>query len=117
MAHLSGYNILIIDFPGAFELREKLVRADACVHVVTDVGAMILARTKKIDAAFIGFDPAGGADRLGERLICVGVGQLIRTAEDSMAAPARTVAASTSWLSLLGPIPARRMQPAGAYLH
>jgi hypothetical protein len=117
MAHLSGYNILIIDFPGAFDLRERLVRAGACVHVVTDVGAMVLARSKTIDAAFIGIDAAGGADRLGERLSRVGVGQIIRTAEDPVAAPARYPAASTSWLSLLGPSPVRRMQPAGAYLH
>jgi hypothetical protein len=114
MAHLSGYNILIVDFPGACDLREKLVRAGACVHVVTDVGAMILARTKKVDAAFISFDSPACADRLGDRLIHLGVGQIIRTAE---APSARMAAAPTSWLPLLGPTPARRMQPTGAYLH
>jgi hypothetical protein len=107
MAHLSGYHILIIDFPGACNLREKLVRAGACVHVATERGAMILARTKLIDAAFIAFDPAITPVGLGERLIQLGVRQIISTAPEPVSGTRRQAAASASWRSLLGSSQAR----------
>ena len=52
------YTVLIIDFPGACTLRERLLPTGASVHVVSSAAALIWARVKKIDAAFISFDDA-----------------------------------------------------------
>jgi hypothetical protein len=82
MPYLSGFTIIIIDFPEAFQLRERLSRAGATVHVVSPGGALILARHKRIDAAFIGFDLASGTHPLREALRSLGVRQIIVTAGD-----------------------------------
>ncbi len=82
MPSLSGFTIIIIDFPEAFQLRASLMRAGATVHVVGPGGALILARHKRIDAAFIGFDLASATHPLREALRKLGVGQVIVTAGD-----------------------------------
>ena len=111
MIGLSYYNVLIIDFPGACCLRERLVAAGASVHVASPAAGLIWAQAKKIDAAFVSFESA--STRLCEQLAALGVSQIIVTAEDTTG----VAAAPTSWRSLLGPHPARRMEPAGNYLH
>lgn len=82
MACLSGFTIIIVDFPEAFQLRASLMSAGATVHVVSPRGALILARHKRIDAAFIGFDLAARTHPLREALRSLGVGQVIVTAGD-----------------------------------
>jgi hypothetical protein len=85
MTLLSGFNIVIIDFPEACELRASLMRAGATVHVVSRGGALILARNRRIDAAFVGFGVDAVSRRLCEELTCMGVGQIILTAGDTTA--------------------------------
>ena len=82
MATLSGFKILIIDFPEACLLRTKLMDAGAAVHVVNPQGALILAQHRRIDAAFVGFSMAAESRRLCEQLSHLGVGQIIVTPGD-----------------------------------
>jgi hypothetical protein len=83
MATLSGFKILIIDFPEACLLRTRLVEAGAAVHVVNPQGALILAQHRRIDAAFVGFSMAAETRRLCEQLSHLGVGQIIVTPGDT----------------------------------
>jgi hypothetical protein len=82
MATLSGFKILIIDFPEACLLRTKLMAAGAAVYVVNPRGALILAQHRHIDAAFVGFSMAAETRRLCEQLSHLGVGQIIVTPGD-----------------------------------
>jgi hypothetical protein len=83
MATLSGFKILIIDFPEACLLRTKLMEAGAAVYVVNPQGALILAQHRRIDAAFVGFSLAAEARHLCEQLTHLGVGQIIVTPGDA----------------------------------
>ena len=80
MPPLSGFTILVIDFPEAHLLRASLIGAGARVHVVTPRGALILAGHRRIDAAFVGFGVDAETRRLCEELTDLGVGQIIVTA-------------------------------------
>jgi hypothetical protein len=82
MTSLLGVNILIIDFPGAYQLRASLMRAGAHVHVVTAGGARILARTKHIDAAFV--DLGADAATLSGELAELGIGRIILAGGDGI---------------------------------
>jgi hypothetical protein len=82
MANLSGFKIIIVDFADAYQLRASLMSAGATVHVLSPAGALVLARHKRIDAAFIGFDLAARTHPLREALSSLGVGQIIVTAGD-----------------------------------
>ena len=44
MTQLSSFNILIIDYPGACDLRARLIRSGATVHVVSAAASIVLAR-------------------------------------------------------------------------
>ena len=80
---LSGFNIVIIDFADAYELGKRLSRAGATVHIVGRGGALVLARNKRIDAAFITFGVDADTRRFCERLIEFGIGKIIFTAGDA----------------------------------
>ncbi len=79
MACLSGFNILIIDYPEAYQLRTSLILSGAVVHVVSPRGALMLARQRRIDAAFVGFGVDAETRALCEQLTELGVGQIIVT--------------------------------------
>jgi hypothetical protein len=100
MAYLSGFNILIIDFPEACELRASLLRARATVHVVSPSGALILAGRRRIDAAFVGFGVDAATRRLCEELTDLGVGQIIVTAGDVGMGPVNSAKIYTHVTSL-----------------
>ena len=81
MADLSGFNIIVVDYADAFQLRASLMSAGATVHVVSPGGALILARHRRIDAVFVGV--AMWRERhLCEQLTALGVGQIIVTADE-----------------------------------
>jgi hypothetical protein len=82
MTSLSGFNILIIDFPEAHQLRASLMATGATVHVLSPGGALILAGNRHIDAAFVCFGVGPETRRLCERLNALGVGQIILTPGD-----------------------------------
>ena len=111
MTGLSHHTVLIIDFSGAGKLRERLLPTGASVHVVSAAAARIWARVKRIDAAFIRFEDA--STELCEQLTALGVRPIIVTAEDATG----VASTSTSWRSVLGSQPARRMEPSGSYPH
>ena len=81
MTNLSGINIIIVDFGDAYQLRASLMSAGATVHVVSRGGALVLARHKRIDAAFVDFD-AWRDPHLCEQLSALGVRQIIVTADE-----------------------------------
>ena len=85
MTHLFGISVLIINCADACELRASLLRAGAAVHVVTRDGALILARSRHIDAAFVGFGVDGDTHRFCEKLTSMHVRQIIVTPGDSTA--------------------------------
>ena len=58
------------------------MRVGATVHVVSRGGAAILARNRRIDAAFVGFGVDGDTRRLCEELTGLGVRQIIVTSGD-----------------------------------
>lgn len=105
------YTVLIIDFPGACTLRERLLPTGASVHVVSSAAALIWARVKKIDAAFISFDDA--STKLCEQLAGLGVRPIIVSADETTGASL----ASSSGRTLLGARPARQMEASRSYLH
>ena len=79
MTDLSGFNVLIVDaaYSEACDLRTTLLLAGANVHVVGKTAALILARQKRIDAAFIPFSLDEEKCRLREQLTELGVGRII----------------------------------------
>ncbi len=104
MLDLSHSTILIVDFPGACKLRERLLSTGASLHVVKPASALVWARCKKIHAAFISLKDASMP--LCEQLDALSVQPIIVTTDD-----ARGVAsASTSWRSILASGPARDME-------
>lgn len=82
MTDLTGSKILIIDFPEACHLRARLMSAGAIVHVVTPAGALHLARTTRIDVAFVGFSLDSATRHLCEQLTTLGVSQIILGSND-----------------------------------
>ena len=98
MLDLSRSTLLIVDFPGAYKLRERLLSTGASLHVVKPAGALIWARCKKIHAAFISFEDA--STRFCEQLAALDVRPIIVTATG-------VASASTSWRSILASKPAR----------
>jgi hypothetical protein len=76
---LSGLHIVIIDFADAYELGKSLTRAGATVHIVSRGGALMLARNKRIDAAFVNFGVGEDTRLLCEQLTALGVRQIITT--------------------------------------
>ena len=107
MLDLSRTTILIVDFPGACKLRERLLSTGASVHVVKPAGALIWARCKKIHATFISFEDA--STQLCEQLAALSVRPIIVTADDTRG----VASASTSWRSILASKPARDMAAFG----
>ena len=83
MTQLSSFNILIIDYPGACDLRAKLVRSGATVHVVSAAASIVLARQKRIDAAFVGFSVDADTVRLCEHLKDLGVSHIVVAPADA----------------------------------
>jgi hypothetical protein len=81
MRCLSDFNIIIVDFADAYQLRASLMSAGATVHVVSPGGALVLARHKRIEAAFVGI-AEWRARRLCEQLSALGVRQIIVTADE-----------------------------------
>ena len=77
MTQLSNFNILIIDYPGACDLRARLVRSGATVHVLSAAASIVLARQKRIDAAFVGFGLDSDTVQLCEHLRDLGVSQIV----------------------------------------
>jgi len=77
MTQLSSFNILIVDYPGASDLRARLIRSGATVHVVSAAASIVLARQKRIDAAFIGFSVDADTVRLCQRLEDLGVSHIV----------------------------------------
>jgi hypothetical protein len=79
MTNLSGFNVLIVDaaYSEACDLRTTLLLAGAEVHVVGKTAALILARQKRIDAAFIPFSLDEEKCRLRQQLTELGVGRII----------------------------------------
>jgi len=75
---LSGFSVLIIDFVDAYE-RKALTRAGATVHIVSRGGALVLARNKRINAAFVNFGVDEDTRRLCEELTALSVGQIVIT--------------------------------------
>ena len=104
MTNLSRYTVLLVDLHDACPLRERLLGAGATVHVATSHGAPLWASTKKIDAAFIGFD-APTVGLLTQELAALGV-RVIMTANQTQQL-VRDVA------SALFPHPSREVQ----YVH
>jgi hypothetical protein len=74
MTNLCDFTVLIVDFPGAYALREHLLLTGARVHVVSPAGALIWARARKIDAAFISSENV--SSHLGDQLTSLGVRQV-----------------------------------------
>jgi hypothetical protein len=107
MLDLSRTTILIVDFPGACKLRERLLSTGASLHVVKPAGALIWARCKKIHAAFISFEDA--STRFCEQLAALDVRPIIVTADDTIG----VASASTSWRSILASGPARGIAAVG----
>lgn len=67
MTQLSGYSFLIVDpsWLWAYDLRAHLVRKGASVHIVNSAAsALTFARSKRIDAALMGY----GLDRETKQL-------------------------------------------------
>jgi hypothetical protein len=95
MLNLSRTTVLIVDFAGAYKLRERLVSCGASVHVVGPAGALVWARCKKIHAAFINFEDA--STPLCEQLAALRVRPIIVTADHKTG----VASASTSWRSIL----------------
>jgi hypothetical protein len=83
MTQLSSFNIVIIDYPGACDLRARLVRSGATVHVLSAAASIVLARQKRIDAVFVGFSVDAGTVRLCEHLKDLGVSQIIVAPADA----------------------------------
>ena len=77
MSQLSSFNILIVDYPGACDLRARLIRSGATVHVVSAPASIVLARQKRIDAAFVGFSLDADTVQLCEHLRDLGVSQIV----------------------------------------
>jgi hypothetical protein len=103
MLDLSRSTILIVDFPGASKLRERLLSTGASLHIVKPASVLIWARCKKIHAAFIRFEDASMP--LCEQLAALSVRPIIVTDD------ARGVAsASTSWRSILALGPVRDVE-------
>ena len=94
MLDLSRSTILIVDFPGACKLRERLLSTGASLHVVKPASALIWARCKKVHAAFISVKDASLP--LCEQLAALSVQPIIVTDDASGVA-----SASTSWRSIL----------------
>ncbi len=107
MLDLSHSTILIVDFPGACKLRERLLSTGASLHVVKPASALVWARCKKIHAAFISLNDASVP--LCEQLAALNVQPIIVTADDATG----VASASTSWRSILAPKPARDMAAFG----
>ena len=103
MLNLSRTTILIVDFAGAYKLREHLLSTGASVHVVKPAGALIWARCKKIHSAFISLEDASMP--LCEQLAVLNVRPIIVTADDTTG----VASASTSWRSILASKPAQDM--------
>ena len=95
MRDLSRTTILIVDFPGAYKLRDRLLSTGAFVHVVKPAAALIWARCKNIHAAFICFEDASTA--LCEQLATLNVRPIIVTSDGAMG----VASATTSWRSIL----------------
>jgi hypothetical protein len=83
MTQLSSFNILIIDYLGACDLRARLIRSGATVHVVSAAASIVLARQKRIDAAFIGFSLDADTVQLCEQLRDLGVSQIVVAPADA----------------------------------
>jgi hypothetical protein len=83
MTQHSSFNILIIDYPGACDLRARLIRSGAMVHVVSAPASIVLARQKRIDAAFVGFGADAKTVRLCEHLKGLGVSQIVVAPSDA----------------------------------
>jgi len=111
MLELSNHTVLIVDFAGACRLREHLLSTGVRVHVINPAAALIWARCKKIDAAFISIDDASTA--LCEQLKALGVRPIIVTADDASGFSS----ASTSWRAILRSRASRRAEPADIYLN
>lgn len=77
--NLSGFSVLIVDFIDAYELGKSLTRAGATIHIVSRGGALVLARNKRIDAAFVNFGVDEDTRRLCEELTGLGVKQIVIT--------------------------------------
>ena len=77
ITQLSSFNILIVDYPGACDLRARLIRSGATVHVVSAAASIVLARQKRIDAAFVGFSLDADTVQLCEHLRDLGVSQIV----------------------------------------
>jgi hypothetical protein len=104
MLNLSRTTILIVDFAGAYKLREHLLSTGASVHVVKPAGALIWARCKKIHSAFISLEDASMP--LCEQLAELNVRPIIVTADDTTG----VASASTSWRSVLASGPVRDVE-------
>ena len=82
MPSLCGFNILIIDSTEALPLRDRLMRAGAKVHVVSPAGAVVLARQKLIDAAFLLFGLGADSRELCKQLRASGVEIIVTGGDD-----------------------------------
>jgi hypothetical protein len=115
MTQLSSFNILIVDYPGACDLRARLIRSGATVHVVSAAASIVLARQKRIDAAFVGFGIDASTVRLCEHQKDLGVSQIVGAPADAIVdhTPHRGV------VPLLSPAPPflRLNKPKRAYVH
>jgi hypothetical protein len=80
MTNLCDFTVIIVDFPGAYALREHLISTGARVHVVSPAGALIWARARKIDAAFVSSENV--SSQLGEQLTSLGVKQVFVPPDD-----------------------------------
>ena len=115
MTELSNFNILIVDYPGACDLRARLIRSGATVHVLSAAASIVLARQKRIDAAFVGFSLVADTVQLCEHLRDLGVSQIV-------VAPGDASVDHTAYrgiLPLLSPAPPflKTDRPGRAYVH
>ena len=83
MTQLSSFNILIVDYPGACDLRARLIRSGATVHVVSVAASIVLARQKRIDAVFVGFSLDADTVQLCEHFKDLGVSQIVVAPADA----------------------------------
>lgn len=115
MTQLSSFNILIIDYPGACDLRARLIRSGATVHVVSAAASIVLARQKRIDAAFVGFGLDADTVQLCEHLRDLGVSQIVVAPGD----PSVDHVSHRGIFSQLGPAPPflRTDRPGRLYVH
>jgi hypothetical protein len=80
MQNLSGTTILIVgETPDVSDLRTRLVKAGATVHVVSVAGASLMVRQKQVDSAFIAATLDEGTQQLCAELDSLGIARVFLT--------------------------------------